>query len=242
MFLLPHLPLFATVCRAPTRANRRRTPFLRGRSQQPGRYGRAGPCPGAQGAGRHRLAPAATLCQHHGRQRRARNDFGRNILFCEWPSIMQARRCLRTGFLTTVICSLLTASLALAQSTCKPTPRETPGPFYKANAPERESTGQGFVVSGTVRSTVECRPLGGARIEWWAANTQGDYDDAHRATQRTDADGRYRYETDFPGLYPGRPVHLHVRITAVGHRALITQLYPKKNDKVFTVDLVLEPE
>ena len=155
---------------------------------------------------------------------------------------MQTRRCFTTYFLVTVGCSLLTVSLALAQSPCKPTPRETPGPFYKANAPQRESTGQGFVVSGTVRSTVDCRPLGGARIEWWAANAQGDYDDTHRATQSADADGRYRYETDFPGLYPGRPVHLHVRISAAGHRTLITQLYPKNKQKALTVDLVLEPE
>lgn len=155
---------------------------------------------------------------------------------------MKTRRCLTTFFLTTIMFSLLTASLALAQSTCKPTARDTPGPFYKANAPERESTGQGFLVSGTVRSTVDCRPLGGARIEWWAANPQGDYDDAHRATQRAEADGRYRYETDSPGIYPGRPAHLHLRITADGHRTLITQLYPKKDEKVLAVDLVLEPE
>lgn len=155
---------------------------------------------------------------------------------------MQTRRCLTTCFLVIVVGSLLSAALALAQAPCKPTARETPGPFYKANAPLRDSTGQGFVVSGIVRSTVECRPLSGARIEWWAANPQGDYDDAHRATQSTDTEGRYRYETDLPGRYPGRPVHLHVRISATGHRTLITQLYPKKQDTVLTVDLVLEPE
>ncbi len=155
---------------------------------------------------------------------------------------MQTRYCLSTFFLTTVMFGLLTASLALAQSTCKPTARDTPGPFYKANAPQRESTGQGFVVSGTVRSTVDCRPLDGAQIEWWSTNPQGEYDDVHRATQQAAADGRYHYETDFPGIYPGRPAHLHLRITAEGHRTLITQLYPKKDEKVLTVDLVLELE
>jgi protocatechuate 3,4-dioxygenase beta subunit len=113
------------------------------------------------------------------------------------------------------------------------------GPFYKANAPERASTGRGLVISGTVRSASGCGPLAGARIEWWAANPSGEYDEAHRATQRADGDGRYRYETDMPGRYPGRPLHVHVRVTAPGHRALITQVYPAQGQTSLAVDLVL---
>lgn len=37
-----------------------------------------------------------------------------------------------------------------AQPACAPTPADAEGPFYKAGAPMRESTGKGFVVSGTV--------------------------------------------------------------------------------------------
>jgi protocatechuate 3,4-dioxygenase beta subunit len=116
------------------------------------------------------------------------------------------------------------------------------GPFYTPHAPERGQTGRGLVVSGRVRSAVDCAPLPGARIEWWSANAQGNYDDEHRATQVADAQGGYRYETDFPGRYPGRPPHVHVRISAPGHRVLVTQLYPKLGEQAITSDFNLEGE
>lgn len=129
-----------------------------------------------------------------------------------------------------------------AQPACAPTLPDALGPFYKSNAPERASTGQGLVISGSVRSASGCKPLAGARIEWWSANGRGQYDDEHRATQRVDAEGRYRYETDSPGRYPGRPPHLHVRVAAPGHRTLITQLYPTPGQASLTVDFVLVRE
>ena len=128
---------------------------------------------------------------------------------------------------------------SVAQPACVPTQADAEGPFYQPNAPERGATGRGIVVAGTVRSARGCGPLGGARIEWWSADGRGQYDDQHRAAQRADADGRYRYETDFPGRYPGRPPHLHVRITAPGHRTLVTQLYPKAAQVAIEVDFVL---
>ena len=48
-----------------------------------------------------------------------------------------------------------------------------------------------------------------------------------------------RYETDFPGRYPGRPLHLHVRVTAPGHLPLVTQLYPRPGQTALDVDFVL---
>jgi len=99
-----------------------------------------------------------------------------------------------------------------------------------------------LVVSGTVRSASGCAPIANARIEWWSANARGQYDDDHRATLKADGQGRYRYETDFPGRYPGRPSHLHVRVVAPGHRSLITQLYPKKDETALQFDFVLVRE
>src|SRR3954466_12081513 len=93
------------------------------------------------------------------------------------------------------------------------------GPFYVAGAPERSRTGDGLTVQGVVRSTRDCTALPGAKLEWWSANGKGDYDDAHRATQMADPEGRFRYVTDMPGKYPGRPVHLHVKVSAPGHKA-----------------------
>lgn len=131
---------------------------------------------------------------------------------------------------------------AASQGPCTPTRADAEGPFYQANAPERASTGRGLVISGAVRSASGCGPLPGSRIEWWAANSHGEYDLAHRATQRADGDGRYRYETDFPGRYPGRPLHVHVRVTAPGHRVLVTQLYPGPGETTLAVDFVLVHE
>ena len=129
-----------------------------------------------------------------------------------------------------------------ATPACAPTRPDGLGPFYEPNAPERDKTGQGLVISGTVRSARGCHALEGARIEWWSANSRGDYDAAHRATQQADADGRYHYTTDFPGRYPGRPPHVHVRVTAPGHRTLVTQVYPRQAQTALDADLVLVPE
>jgi len=98
--------------------------------------------------------------------------------------------------------------------------------FYEPHTQERTRTGQGLVISGFMRSARDCHPLGGAQIEWWSANPHGDYDDTHHTTKQASADGSYQYTTDFPGPYPGRPPHVHVRVTAPGHRALVTQVYP----------------
>jgi protocatechuate 3,4-dioxygenase beta subunit len=134
---------------------------------------------------------------------------------------------------------LILAAPASAQRPCTPTPPDSLGPFYTPNAPERASTGRGIAVSGVVRSAAGCAPLSGARIEWWSADGKGEYQDALRATQRADAEGRYRYETVAPGRYPGRPPHLHVRVSAPGHRTLVTQLYPRDGQRTIESDFVL---
>ena len=91
----------------------------------------------------------------------------------------------------------------------------------------------------SVSAAKGCAPLPAARIEWWSAGPRGDYDAEHRAAQRVDGAGRYRYETDFPGRYPGRPLHIHVRVTAPGHRPLVTQLYPRPGQAHIDMDFVL---
>ena len=148
------------------------------------------------------------------------------------------RRLLMPGCVALTLLVLVSAP-SLGQAPCAPTPPDMLGPFYKPNAPERDSTGRGLVVSGTVRSAPDCALLAGARIEWWSVNPRGQYDDDHRATQRADADGRYRYETDLPNAYFGRPPHVHARITAPGHRTLVTQIYPNRGQTVVNADFVL---
>jgi protocatechuate 3,4-dioxygenase beta subunit len=129
-----------------------------------------------------------------------------------------------------------------AQSACAPTRADMLGPFYEPGAPERSTTGRGFVVSGIVRSAKGCLALPAARLEWWSATPSGEYDREHRATQDTDGGGRYRYETSVPGRYPGRPPHVHVRVSAPGHRTLVTQLYPEHGETALQMDFVLTPD
>jgi len=125
------------------------------------------------------------------------------------------------------------------QWACAPTRPDAEGPFYVPGAPERGSTGRGLVISGAVRSAADCAPIPGARLEWWSVNPRGRYDDDHRATQRADAEGRYRYETDFPAGYSFRRPHVHVRVSAPGHRPLVTQIYPRAGQAAIDLDFVV---
>jgi protocatechuate 3,4-dioxygenase beta subunit len=136
---------------------------------------------------------------------------------------------------------LVTSGYTLAV-TCSPTPWDEIGPFYRPNAPERTSIGKGYLLSGTVRSASDCRPLRNVRIEIWQAGPDGTYDDALRATLFSDKTGRYRLQTSAPPPYGRRPPHIHILVDAKGFEGLITQHYPKKEKKGATFDLVLEPE
>jgi protocatechuate 3,4-dioxygenase beta subunit len=129
----------------------------------------------------------------------------------------------------------------LSAATCEPTSSDVMGPFYKPNAPIRASVGKGYLVQGTVRSSIDCRPVPGAVIELWLAGPESGYDDSHRATVVTDASGRYRFESNVPPPIEGRPPHIHLRITAMGFNSLVTQHYPAAGTKKAVFDIVLVP-
>jgi protocatechuate 3,4-dioxygenase beta subunit len=122
---------------------------------------------------------------------------------------------------------------------CPPTPTDALGPFYQPNAPVRASVGQGYVLSGVVKSAKDCAPLAGARIEFWLAGPSGDYDDEHRATVLADQAGAYRFESNYPPKYSFRPPHIHLKVSAPGFKTLVTQHYPKKGQGQASFDLVL---
>jgi protocatechuate 3,4-dioxygenase beta subunit len=125
---------------------------------------------------------------------------------------------------------------------CKPTQTDMLGPFYQPGAPVRTSVGSGYVLSGAVLAAEECKPIPNARIEFWLANPRGEYDDAHRATVLAGERGRYRFESNVPVSYGGRPPHIHVRVTAPGFEELITQHYPKPGQRKANFDLILVAE
>ena len=125
---------------------------------------------------------------------------------------------------------------------CKPTQPDMLGPFYEPGAPVRTSVGSGYVLSGTVLAAEECKPIPNAHIEFWLANPRGDYDDAHRATVFAGERGEYRFESNMPISYGGRPPHTHVRVMVPGYEELVTQHYPEHGQRKANFDLVLGEE
>jgi protocatechuate 3,4-dioxygenase beta subunit len=132
---------------------------------------------------------------------------------------------------------------AFAQADLTPTPEckdndpptlpETEGPYYRPRTPERfdltveGSKGRPVELTGYVL-TRGCRPVGRAIVDLWHADEGGAYDNRgfrYRGHVFTDAQGRYRFRTIEPGLYPGRTRHYHVKVQAPGQRLLTTQLY-----------------
>lgn len=113
----------------------------------------------------------------------------------------------------------------------------------------RGAKGSPCYVSGTVRSA-DGTPLPGARIEVWEADEDGFYDvqysaehSAGRGWLRSGSNGAYRFWSVLPAPYPiphdgpvgallaaagrgpMRPAHLHFKVTAPGHRTLITHVF-----------------
>lgn len=124
---------------------------------------------------------------------------------------------------------------------CPPTQADQLGPFYVPDAPVRARVGQGYVLSGTVRSSLDCAAIAGAKIELWLTGPSGSYDDDHRATLFAAGQGGYRFESNFPPPYGNRPPHIHIRVSAPGFATLVTQHYPEAGTSSAVFDLVLAP-
>ena len=147
--------------------------------------------------------------------------------------------------------ALLWPAYSLAQSCGPATPRQTEGPFFKPQSPERISLAEGRAGTLLVRGRVlgpDCKPVAHALLDFWHADEKGAYDNQgfrYRGHQFTDADGRYRLETIVPAEYPGRARHIHVKVQRPGGRILTTQLYFPNNpgnqyDDIFRPELVMQ--
>ena len=142
----------------------------------------------------------------------------------------------------TLLLTVASASAAPSAWKCAPTSQDEIGPFYRPNAPVRDRIGSGYVLKGTVRSAATCRPIPGARIEFWQAGPDGNYGDAYRATIFADSRGRYRLTTSVPPPYARRPAHIHILVDMRGYAGLITQHYPVAGKRQATFDLTMETE
>lgn len=112
------------------------------------------------------------------------------------------------------------------------TPSVTEGPFFSSGSPERTNimegaSGTSLVVTGTVLGT-DCMALAGAKLDFWQANNDGDYDNSgyeFRGHQFTDDAGGYRLETIVPPSYGRRTAHIHVKVQPSRGSVLTTQLF-----------------
>jgi len=133
------------------------------------------------------------------------------------------------------------------------TARQTEGPFFKPSSPQRTdlvepgTKGRLMEITGQVL-TRSCRPLERALVDLWHADERGEYDNSsfrYRGHLFTDGEGRYRFRTIMPAVYPGRTRHYHVKVQAPGRPVLTTQLYfpdepANRRDGLFRRDLVMQ--
>ena len=124
------------------------------------------------------------------------------------------------------------------ERTCKAT-RSNPGGTnnYIPDAPAAESLGSGFVITGRVRAADGCKPLEDVRVQVWLATETGGEQD-NRASVRTDADGRYRIETDPTVPQFGEP-NIHVGYDDGDYREVFIRRVVDLDDKRAVVDLTL---
>lgn len=116
----------------------------------------------------------------------------------------------------------------------KPTPSDIEGPFYKADAPFRESLVKDstLTILGKIYNE-DGDVLPAAILEYWQADEKGDYDleGWHlRGRGVVNEHGDYQFNTVIPGEYKLdeggiRCPHIHIKIGAPGYKTLTTQLY-----------------
>jgi protocatechuate 3,4-dioxygenase beta subunit len=115
----------------------------------------------------------------------------------------------------------------------KPTKDDIEGPFFKYSSPQRSdlvepgTRGELIILEGYVLSR-SCRPIPQAILDFWHADENGDYDEdgfRYRAHLFSDGNGKFRFRTIVPGLYPDRTRHFHMKVQAPNRPLLTTQLY-----------------
>lgn len=178
------------------------------------------------------------------------------------------RRAFLTRGLAAVATASLVKS-ALGESCPVLTPAQTSGPFYPGEREFGHDTDLTRVPGATVRAKGEviyvkgrvvdhnCRPVANANVEIWQACASGRYNSPkdpntapldpnfrYWAETFTNEKGEYLFKTIVPGVYPAdekwdRPPHIHFKISKLGYKELITQMY-FKDHPLNDVDLILQ--
>jgi protocatechuate 3,4-dioxygenase beta subunit len=123
---------------------------------------------------------------------------------------------------------------------CVLAPELTDGPYYLPGEKLRRDITEGLpgaplTLRLSVLDAATCRPIKGAAVDIWHASAAGRYsgEEANgtvgrtylRGIQRTDANGLALFKTVYPGWYPGRAVHIHVKVHLGGDVVHTGQLF-----------------
>ncbi|APG94924.1 protocatechuate 3,4-dioxygenase subunit beta (plasmid) [Sinorhizobium americanum] len=133
-----------------------------------------------------------------------------------------------------------------AEPQCIATLAQTLGPCHTNDVPIRSDVTEGVTglptrISLRLAEASTCKPVEGADVEIWHADARGVYsgeaatmcnaDDAEaratsflRGRQVSDANGVVSFLTVYPGWYPSRAVHIHLRILLGDRELLVSQL------------------
>jgi protocatechuate 3,4-dioxygenase beta subunit len=130
-------------------------------------------------------------------------------------------------------------ALAADEVTCILTPEQTEGPYYIPGEKVRRNIAEGrpgtpLTLRLTVVDSRTCKPIKGAAVDIWHCDASGAYSGFGagrssrtfmRGIQRTNASGVAIFKTVYPGWYPGRTVHIHVKVHVRGNVLHTGQLY-----------------
>ena len=169
------------------------------------------------------------------------------------------RKFLKIGVGTTGALLLASRTSKAFAAACGLTPAQTSGPFYPGEqvfqndqdltriaGKSASALGQIVYIKGRVVDSA-CNPVAGAAVEIWQACASGRYNnetDTNPAALDpnfkywgetfTNSAGEYQFKTIEPGAYPAdtnwiRPPHVHFKVSRLGYKELVTQLYFKGN-------------
>jgi protocatechuate 3,4-dioxygenase beta subunit len=133
------------------------------------------------------------------------------------------------------------ASSAAPAQGCKPTESQGAGPIGSQSAvfPRRSKFGTGYVLTGKVLQSFDCKPLKGAVVEIWQAGKGGAYGKAGRASIVVGASGTFRFEGPRPVGYEGRQGHIHMRISAEGYDDVLLTHFPGAGKRTGSLVIVM---
>ena len=131
------------------------------------------------------------------------------------------------------------AGVASGAVSCVLTPEQTEGPYYIAGERVRRNITEGrrgvpLLLRTFVVDASTCKPIKGAAVDIWHADADGVYSGFGegassktfmRGIQRTNAKGLAIFRSVYPGWYPGRTVHIHVKVHVRGNVVHTGQLY-----------------